>query len=274
MKRVLDAIRRKAASFPKGSLQRLKCLRDGAYFALSWASGVRATQLAQAKCSSVVRLPGDAGLLLNWMWGKTLRDGSMHVLGVMREYYDEFRRCPTPYCPCVWIEDYVNAAHDYGWDMTCGYLFANPGAPGAGGFCPKLPAPMSASNASQRFSTKLASCFGVPAVKGVSLHGMRVAFAIRTLLEGGSLRETMAKCLWRSPRMAEHYIKMYKVLALRNAGEGQSFQQEVVGVRKAASMSVKEYHRLNVSSVDENVSLYTRAWGGKNCPLRTRPRGA
>lgn len=79
-------------------------------------SGDRGADLGQVKCPEILRFPNDDGLLLNHVWGKTLRDGSANMFGL--------RRHPdSSVCPVHGIETYVAISKELGVDLTRGYLF-------------------------------------------------------------------------------------------------------------------------------------------------------
>eukprot|EP00976_Prorocentrum_cordatum_P022129 452102-Prorocentrum_minimum.AAC.1 len=64
---------------------RFTLLRTRAMLLLAQVSLKRGKELGQTKTSAILRLPDGGGLLLNYVWGKTSREGSKHVFGVLRK---------------------------------------------------------------------------------------------------------------------------------------------------------------------------------------------
>jgi hypothetical protein len=103
-------------------------------------------------------------------------------------------------------------------------------------------------------------------LRGECVHGLRVGLAIRTMLEGaGDIREVMAKGLWRSPEMAEHYMKLYKILEIQDKTSDAKVRMELGKMRPTGTQSpgimVADYHLMNVESMDEGALNYIRACG-------------
>ena len=82
---------------------RFKLLRTRAMLLLAQVSLKRGKELGQTKTSAILRLPDGGGLLLNYVWGKTLREGSKHVFGVLR-------KSDVVLCPVAALEEYVAGA--------------------------------------------------------------------------------------------------------------------------------------------------------------------
>jgi hypothetical protein len=90
--------------------------RQLVYFKALFFSGDRGADLGQVKCFEILRFPHDDGLLLNHIWGKTLRDGPASMFGL--------RRHPdSSVCPVHGIETYVAISKGLGIDLSRGYLF-------------------------------------------------------------------------------------------------------------------------------------------------------
>ena len=178
----------------------------------------------------------------------------MHVVAV-RTRWDVQGELPSEMCAIRCVDEYVDALLAYGWDMESGYVFDAGRLDEASQTWVRSGVPMSAVNASKRFSTKLEQVGG--RLEGQTLHGNRVRNSVERLLSGCSVREVMAQCLWRSPAMAEHYMKIYKVFAV----------QHHTGVRQVKTdlaespFSYAQYERMNVDMCDEQLSSVVRAWG-------------
>jgi len=94
---------------PKSPTDAIMLYRDIAIITTGFFSSVRGKQLGKTRLSNILRLPNGAGLLFNFCWGKTLRDGSTHVFGVAS------RPNSRNMCPMRCINDYVAAARRIGW---------------------------------------------------------------------------------------------------------------------------------------------------------------
>jgi hypothetical protein len=56
--------------------------------------------LDETRSESILRFPDDRGLLFNYFYGKTLRNGTKHVFGVLRSE-------DAVMCPVTAMDDYV-----------------------------------------------------------------------------------------------------------------------------------------------------------------------
>ena len=57
---------------------------DKAFFKTLFYSGDRAGSLGQVKTAETARFPDYSGFLINYIWGKTLRDGASNLFGLRR----------------------------------------------------------------------------------------------------------------------------------------------------------------------------------------------
>ena len=112
---------------------RIVLARDIALFTVAFSTLKRGDGLSRARIQRILRLPNECGFLLNFQWGKMMRDGADHLMTV--EY--DIKRMTT--CPIRAIEQYIAVGTALGWNMTQGYLFPrisrrpNTGAPIRGG---------------------------------------------------------------------------------------------------------------------------------------------
>ena len=174
-------------------------LRSRAIFALGLRSLKRGEELMRTRTSSILAFPDGSGLIFNYTWGKTLRDGSSHSFGVVRDTV-----CPES-CAVAHLIAYVQGALSLGVDLSL------PG-PGAPLFRPwlgspeattasVLPLPVRSLNVSiKAWLTRL----GIFA--GETYQGFRSGGAIEMALRGEPLFAIMAQGYWATARMASHYM--------------------------------------------------------------------
>ena len=98
-------------------LERVTLARDIAFLAVAFSTTKRGAELTNTLIQRVLRLPNKSGLLFNFQWGKTLRDGADHLISVP---YDEKY---VAVCPVRAVEQWIAVGRAAGWDMTSGYLF-------------------------------------------------------------------------------------------------------------------------------------------------------
>ena len=91
---------------PRFTLLRTRAMLLLAQVSLKWGK-----ELGQTKTSTIRRLPDGGGLLLNYVWGKNLREGSKHVFGVLR-------KTDVVLCPVAALEDYVTGAKAMSIDLS------------------------------------------------------------------------------------------------------------------------------------------------------------
>ena len=60
--------------------ERVELARDVAFFTVAFSTTKRGDELVSTLIQRIMRLPNKSGLLFNFQWGKTLRDGSDHIL--------------------------------------------------------------------------------------------------------------------------------------------------------------------------------------------------
>jgi hypothetical protein len=126
---------------------------------------------------SVIRFPDDAGMIFDYSWGKTVRSGSIHVFGIMRNHVD------PDMCAVGCVDAYVYGA------LALGISLSGPGAflfrPWRQGTPNK---PLHPSQLNYDFRSWLVHC-GL--FQGETLHGVRTGAAIELALKGNSLRAVM-----------------------------------------------------------------------------------
>ena len=95
----------------------LKTGGDIAFLAVAFSTTKRGAELTNTLIRRVLRLPNKSGLLFNFQWGKTLRDGADHLISVP----DDEKYVAV--CPVRAVEKWIAVGQAAGWDMTSGYLF-------------------------------------------------------------------------------------------------------------------------------------------------------
>ena len=98
-------------------LERVTLARDIAFLAVAFSTTKMGIELTNTLIQRVLRLSNESGLLFNFQWGKTLRDGADHSTSVP---YDEKY---VTVCPVRADEQRIAVGQAAGWDMTSGYLF-------------------------------------------------------------------------------------------------------------------------------------------------------
>jgi hypothetical protein len=152
---------------------------------LAMVSLQRGKQLGETRSESIMRFPDDRGLLFNYVFGKTLRNGTKHVFGVLRSE-------DAVLCPVTAVDEYVQGAARLGVELGGHgrYLFppCRDGRVSAG--------PLKSAQLNEDLKYWLTRChiFG-----GETMHGMRSGGSIEKSLSGESLHSVMQLAYWKSP---------------------------------------------------------------------------
>jgi hypothetical protein len=176
---------------------RLAYARDMALFAVAFRAGSRGNDLAKLLAAQVLHLPSSQGLVLNFHFTKTLRDGAAHASllapdNVMPET-----------CAVAAMLRYAQAAKSCDWDMSKGNLF--PEIQDAGKHTPKrLARPLSAKAMAARFKEHLGRA-GLGA-RQFTFHSFRVGCAVTQTIAGKDIAEIMAAVNWKSEKTARRYV--------------------------------------------------------------------
>lgn len=187
---------------------RFTLLRTRAMLLLVQVSLKRGRELGQTKTSTILRLPDGGGLLLNYVWGKTLREGSKHVFGVLR-------KADVVLCPVAALEGYVAGARAMGIDLSGHGKFLFPPWRGlAGGGVDNVPLSSAQLTADLQFWLRRCGVFD-----GETAHGLRTGSSIELSLSGRGLADVMRQACWTSKGMARYYMKEWQVLCASVAGE-------------------------------------------------------
>jgi hypothetical protein len=98
---ILEALARASGAL------RFSLLRTRAMLWVAMVSLQRGKQLGETRSESIMRFPDDRGLLFNYVYGKTLRNGTKHVFGVLRSE-------DAVMCPVTAMDEYVQGAAKLG----------------------------------------------------------------------------------------------------------------------------------------------------------------
>ena len=175
---------------PRFTLLRTRAMLLLAQVSLKWGK-----ELGQTKTSTILRLPDGGGLLLNYVWGKNLREGSKHVFGVLR-------KTDVVLCPVAALEDYVTGAKAMSIDLSGHGKFLFP--PWRGLAEGGINVPLSSKQLTTDLQFWLRRC-GV--FTGETAHGLRTGSSIELSLSGKGLADVMRQACWASKGMATYYMK-------------------------------------------------------------------
>ena len=81
--------------------ERVILARDIALYAVAFRTTKRGDELSRTLIQRILRLPNESGLLFNFQWGKTMRDGADHLLTIT---YDNQS---LAICPVRAVEQYI-----------------------------------------------------------------------------------------------------------------------------------------------------------------------
>ncbi len=206
-------------------LERITLARDIAFYTVAFSTTKRGDELVNTLIQRIMRLPNKSGLIFNFQWGKTQRDGADHHVAVG---YDSEN---LTLCPVRAVEQYVEVGKALGWDMTAGYLF--PVIADRGGVPKRGTKPVTPSYMTQELRTYTRQA-GVD--QEFSVHSFRSGGAISRALAGDSLESIMQKAYWKNPKTAWRYMRLLDVVAPGYGGEGM-----VAGVSEAEFQAWNEF---------------------------------
>ena len=181
-------------------------LSSRALLALGISSLKRNSELVSTRTFNIISFPGGEGLIFNYTWGKTLRDGSVHTFGIRR---DDDR---PDLCPVAHITAYFDGALALGVDLS----HPGPGAPLFRRWLDSPAAttesldPMPASDLTPMLRMWLQRS-GIDG--GETFRSLRAGGAIEMALSGAPLAAIMAQGYWVTPAMARHYMGFDRTVA-------------------------------------------------------------
>ena len=171
--------------------------RDLAFFALSFSTGGRASDLGRIKTVDVLQNPDGKSLLIHQRIGKTLRGKNTRAIPI--------RPCANPaICAVANLRFYENFCKTAGIWISDGFLFRSTSAKGT-----VINTPFFISAAQNRLKKYLLS-LGI--YDGETPHGFRSATAILLSLFGASKEEVAHHIGWQSSEMVTYYCQVEKVM--------------------------------------------------------------
>lgn len=224
--------------------ERLTLARDIAFFTVAFSTTKRGTELTHTLIQRILRLPNYSGLMFNFQWGKTQRDGADHIITVP---YDEK---DISICPVRAVEQWISIATHVGWDMTSGYVFPEISQKDN----TRIPIREKKGVTAQSMTLELKKhAQRAGERQDFTLHSFRSGGAITRALAGDSLETIMQKAYWKNPKTAWRYMRLMEVVAPGSGGEGM-----VQGITE------EQYRELNEFSLSEQ-SRHLAAFG--NSPM-------
>ncbi|KAI8482941.1 hypothetical protein Bbelb_393590 [Branchiostoma belcheri] len=169
--------------------------RDQAIFKAAFFSGDRIADLMRVRTSDVCRLQSGA-LLMNHVWGKTLRDGRSNVFTLEKTG-------DSSTCPVVAIDWYVAISKYLSISLDGGFLFRSTSREVE--VLAEQPSSAAVNTSFRRYLRKL----GID--EGETLHGCRAGCAISLHMAGASEGKVMGHVGWFTKQTASHYMKIAKV---------------------------------------------------------------
>ena len=167
--------------------------RDIALFTVAFSTTKRGDGLSRTLIQRILRLPNECDLPFNFQWGKTMRDGTDHLMTVE---YDTKRMTA---CPVRAVGQYIAVGTALGWNMTEGYLFPR---------ISRRPNTGTLIRGKMRISA-------LDMVKALKVHardaGERTTFTMHSFRSGGALTRALAgedlptvvqRAFWKKPSTA------------------------------------------------------------------------
>ena len=191
-------------------IDRVTLARDIAFFAVAFSTTKRGAELTAALIQRVLRLPNKSGLMFNFPYGKTQRDGAVHILAV--PYDGDY----VAVCPVRAVTQLIDIGKGVGWDMTGGYLFSEISC-GRDGKAIRGSLPISAAKMSAALK-KYAQAAGE--TQEFSLHSFRSGGAPTQTLAGDSLSTVTQRAYWKKSRTAWRYMRPMEVVDPGSEGSG------------------------------------------------------
>ena len=216
--------------YASSDVERVTLARDIAFFSVAFSTTKRGVELTNILIQRILRLPNRSGLMCNFQWGKTQRDGADHILTV--PYDEEY----VAICPVRAVERFIAVGKQVGWDTTSGYLFPDI-SESMQGEAQRGKLPVATSRMSEALKRYAAA---VGETQGFSLHSFRSGGAVSRALAGDSLSTIMQKAYWKSPKTAWRYMRLMEVVAPGSEGTAM-----VEGV------SEEQYRQLNEFGLSE-----------------------
>jgi hypothetical protein len=195
---------------PLSPLERLCLYRDIACYTLMFATMTRGLQACSTLASSFTWMPARAGILMNYCYGKTLRSGKVHAIGISRLFLDgPVVGEPDPACPIWAMESYHRVSISMGHSLHQGYLFPAFASSRRSSAPATTQRPVGVGLMAERFHFAL---FRFALLGGETLHSFRGGGAIERTLSGDALERVMQIAYWRCERTARYYLRLVRDL--------------------------------------------------------------
>ena len=209
----------------------------------AFASSKRCDDVCWILTRKIFRIPNSAGLIVNFQFGKTLRQLPNHVFGLAPgESGDPW------FCPVHLMEDYVQFGYSIGVDMSVGFLYTKIDENRE-----RSPDKLTTGYVNARFRFYLEKVGMDNNNQGdlkLSIHSLRAGSAITKILQGQSLKKVMYDAYWKNPATAWKYLKLFQVL----------FPFKDFGVQLSA-LSPEDYAALNSTPLTQQ-SHWLQAFPG------------
>ena len=189
--------------------ERLTLARNIALFTVAFSTTKRGDELTRTLIQRILRLPNHCGFLLNFQWGKTMRDGADHLLTIP---YDA-QHADT--CPVRAIERWIEVGNFAGWDMGKGYLFPVISM-SDGNNTPVRGSRLLSASQMTALLKQSASAAGVQG--DFSMHSFRSGGAVSRALAGDDLSTIMQRAFWKNPKTAWRYMQLAQVVSPGSSG--------------------------------------------------------
>ncbi|CAM9967931.1 unnamed protein product, partial [Sphacelaria rigidula] len=172
-------------------------VRDMALFTVALRTAGRGGDLTQMMAGSVLRLPEDQGIVLNFRFTKTLREGSRHVCHVAPD-----RDMPDT-CAVAALQVYAQAMKSCGWQVSQGFLFPEIRRTGDIKLakCDTAMTPRAMTARLQEHAQRAGL-----GDRNFTMHSFRVGAAVARTIAGQDVATVMAQIGWKSSRVASRYI--------------------------------------------------------------------
>ena len=161
----------------------------------------------------ILRLPNECDFLLNFQWGKAMRDGVDHLMTV--EY--NTKRMTT--CPIRAVEQYIAVGTALGWNMTQRYLFPRISRRPNTGALIRGKTPISAPDMTKAFKVHAHNARERTAF---TMHSFKSGGALTRDLAGEGLPTVIQRAFWKKLNTAWRYLRLMEVLIPGSVGNSTS----------------------------------------------------
>ena len=205
---------------------RVVSARNIALFTVAHNTLKRGDGLSRTPTQRILWLPNQCDLLINFQWGKTMRNGADHLMTV--EY--DTKRMTT--CPIRAVEQYIAVGTALGWNMTQGYLFPrisrrpNTGAPIRG------KTPISAPDMTKALKVHARNAGERTAF---TMHYFKSGGALTRDLERENLPTVMQRAFWKKLSTAWRYLRLTEEVLIPGS----------VGNSMITGVSPEQYREIN-----------------------------